>query len=142
MDGIYVVRAHYFASHQQAVFGPANCTLTVFTDWGRPTQSKQVTSTRLENAKEMVDVGRIVWGDVAESDPEEAKPTPTDIVKGCSVDVLVAILGEPVEGDATQDGELTFSGTGERVFVATIEDGACTCLIEQTAWGDKTVLFQ
>ena len=142
VDGVYVVRAHYFASHQQAVFGPANCTLTVFTDWGRPTQSKQVTSTRLENAKEMVDVGRIVWGDVAESTPEEVRPTPTDIVKGCSVDVLVAILGEPVEGDATQDGELTFSGTGERVFVATIEDGACTCLIEQTAWGDKTVLFQ
>ena len=56
-DGEYVIRAHYFASHQQAIFGPASCTLTVYTDWGRPTQKQVITSTRLENEREMIHVG-------------------------------------------------------------------------------------
>lgn len=143
IDGVYIVRAHYFASHQQAVFGPANCTLTVFTDWGRPTQSKQVTSTRLENAKEMVDVGRVVWGDVQEQAPEEEKPAAADLAKGCTAPELIAVLGQPAEGDPDQtDGVLRFAGEGERAFVATLENGKCTRLVETTPWGDETVLFQ
>lgn len=58
-EGEYLIRAHYFASHQQAIFGPASCTLTIYTDWGRPTQTQQVTSTRLEKEKEMIRVGTI-----------------------------------------------------------------------------------
>ena len=50
-NGVYTIRAHYFASHQQAVFGPASCTLTVYTDWGRPTQKQQITSTRVERER-------------------------------------------------------------------------------------------
>ena len=65
LDGEYVVRAHYYASHQQTIFGPASCTLTVYTDWGRPTQKQTVTSTRLENEKEMIHVGVAAYGDAA-----------------------------------------------------------------------------
>ena len=65
-EGEYGIRAHYYASHQQTMFGPASCTLTVYTDWGRPTQSQQVTSTRLESEKEMIPVGTAIWqGDVS-----------------------------------------------------------------------------
>jgi len=62
LDGDYVIRAHYYASHQQTIFGPASCTLTVYTDWGRPTQTQQVTSTRLEHEHEMVHVGVATYG--------------------------------------------------------------------------------
>ena len=57
--GTYTIRAHYYASHQQAIFGPASCTLTVYTDWGRPTQTQRATSTRLEHEREMVYVGSV-----------------------------------------------------------------------------------
>ena len=65
-DGDYVIRAHYYASHQQTIFGPASCTLTVYTDWGRPTQTQQVTSTRLEREHEMVHVGVATYGSTSQ----------------------------------------------------------------------------
>ena len=65
-DGVYNIRAHYYASHQQTIFGPASCTLTVYTDWGRPTQKQQITSTRLEAQKEMVTVGSAIYGTTAQ----------------------------------------------------------------------------
>lgn len=59
--GEYLIRAHYFASHQQTVFGPATCTLTVYTDWGRPTQSQVITTTRLDQANQMIPVGSVSY---------------------------------------------------------------------------------
>ena len=55
--GSYRIRAHYFASHQQAVFGPATATATAFTDWGRPEQAFRTISIRLDKQKQMIDIG-------------------------------------------------------------------------------------
>ena len=55
--GVYTIRAHYFASHQQEIFGPATCTLTVYSDWGRPEQSQTITSVRLDKECEMMPIG-------------------------------------------------------------------------------------
>ena len=55
--GEYNVRAHYFASHQQAVFGPATCTATLFTDWGRSNQVSRPLSIRLDKARETATLG-------------------------------------------------------------------------------------
>ena len=60
--GEYKIRAHYYASHQQSVFGPATATATVFTDWGRPNQESQTMSLRLEKAREMATIGSVVIG--------------------------------------------------------------------------------
>ena len=57
--GAYRIRAHYFASHQQAVFGPATVTATIFTDWGRANQAFQTLSIRLDKAREMIDLGEV-----------------------------------------------------------------------------------
>lgn len=66
-EGTYNIRAHYYASHQQAVFGPATCTLTIYTDWGRATQTQQITTMRLTKEHEMIDVGTVTYRvDVAE----------------------------------------------------------------------------
>lgn len=57
--GSYRIRAHYYASHQQTVFGPATATATVFTNWGRPDQTSRTMSLRLEKAREMCEIGTV-----------------------------------------------------------------------------------
>ena len=56
--GDYTVSTKYFASHQQKLVGPATITVTFYTNWGRPTQSSETMSLRLEKAKEKVVVGK------------------------------------------------------------------------------------
>lgn len=57
--GAYKVRAHYFASHQQEVFGPATVTATAFSNWGRPEQKSSKLSIRLDKKKQMIDLGSV-----------------------------------------------------------------------------------
>ena len=67
--GAYRIRAHYFASHRQEVFGPATATATIFTDWGRPNQRFQTLSIRLDQARQMIQLGTVT---VPEAAPEAA----------------------------------------------------------------------
>jgi len=61
-NGIYKVLTHYFGSSQQKLTGPATATATVYTDWGRPTEKRQILSLRLDKPKEKVTVGEITFG--------------------------------------------------------------------------------
>ncbi|MBQ6390697.1 MAG: DUF2135 domain-containing protein [Eggerthellaceae bacterium] len=148
-NGVYTIRAHYFASHQQAVFGPASCTLTVYTDWGRPTQKQQITSTRVEREREMAIVGTATYGEDVPSEradepgySDKGEDMPT-IVKGSSVFDLVAVYGAPTEGDPSlSDGTLTWVLPGERVRIATIVDGKADRVIESMPWGVELVIVQ
>lgn len=146
-DGVYDIRAHYYASHQQTVFGPASCTLTVFTDWGRPNQSQQVTSMRLEDEHEMVPVGTAAYGNAAnhdesasESDEEGQKP---QIVKGSSAADLIAVYGLPTEGDpCLSDGQMVWALSSGRMRTATIVAGKAERVIERMPWGEEMVVVQ
>lgn len=146
-DGAYDIRAHYYASHQQTVFGPASCTLTVYTDWGRPTQAQQVTSTRLESEHEMVPVGTAAYGAAAErtDEPTEAEghaPRPA-IDKGCAASELVAAYGPPSEGSADRpDGRLAWDLPGGRIRVATVVGGKVERIVERMPWGEEMVVLQ
>ncbi len=57
--GVYKVLAHYFGSRQQTLLGPATVTATVFTNWGRPEEKRQVLSMRLDKVKDKVPIGEI-----------------------------------------------------------------------------------
>ncbi|MBR1609703.1 MAG: DUF2135 domain-containing protein, partial [Kiritimatiellae bacterium] len=70
--GTYKIRAHYYASHAQAVFGPATVTATVFADWGRPNQTQTTVSARLDKEKKMIDVGEVKVP-AAAAEPEKAE---------------------------------------------------------------------
>ena len=59
--GIYKVLTHYYGSSQQRLTGPATATATVYTDWGRPTEKRQILSLRLDKPKEKVTVGEITF---------------------------------------------------------------------------------
>lgn len=146
-DGAYVIRAHYYASHQQTVFGPASCTLTVYTDWGRPTQAQQITSTRLEDEREMVPVGTATYGDVADAGTGDGAPEEgtgdSPVVKGSTVAELISAYGEPTQGDSSwSNGQLTWSLPGGRVRVAVVIDGKVERVVERMPWGEELVIVQ
>jgi hypothetical protein len=144
-EGLYNIRAHYYASHQQTVFGPATCTLTIYTDWGRPEQKQQVTSTRLENAREMVFVGNAAYGEVGLAAQEQASCDEADklhAVAGMPVADLVEVFGQPDEGDVSVDnGTLVWNLGGGRQRIATISDGKLDRLVENMSWGEELVFI-
>ena len=57
--GEYHIYAKYYGSHQQTLTGPVTVTATVYTDWGRPAQQRQLLTLRLDKQKDYLEVGRI-----------------------------------------------------------------------------------
>ena len=58
-EGIYKVLTHYYGSSQQKLTGPATATVTVYTDYARPNEKRQILSLRLDKPKEKVTVGEV-----------------------------------------------------------------------------------
>jgi len=65
VPGRYAVQVHYYGSRQQRVVGPATLTATVFTNWGRPEEQRQVMTIRLAEPRDMEPVGEVTVGDPA-----------------------------------------------------------------------------
>ena len=57
--GVYRVACQYFASHTLTLFGAATVTATVYLDWGRPTERRQMLTLRLEQPGQGVPVGAV-----------------------------------------------------------------------------------
>lgn len=57
--GLYKVLANYFGSRQQTLLGPATVTATVFTNWGREDEKRQILSLRLDKVKDKVPIGDV-----------------------------------------------------------------------------------
>lgn len=148
MQGVYLIRAHYFASHQQTIFGPATCTLTVYTDWGRPSQTQKVTSTRLDRAREMTDVGTAAYGKAAErasTEAEEPAVPEQQIVRDMEMDAVREILGEPEKVDDTGIGAITrweWSLPDGRTLVAVFFEGKLKRVLERMSWGEEMIVIQ
>lgn len=142
-QGTYTIRAHYYASHQQSVFGPATCTLTVYTDWGRATQRQTITTTRLDRAKEMVPVGTASYGTATEGAEEGHGVESPQLEVGMTADEVIALLGEPRErmvGD-THETWLWELGANRELAVR-FEDGEVRRVVERMSWGDEMVIAQ
>ncbi len=57
--GKYRIKAHYFGSHQQGMLGPCTVTATVFTNYGRGNEAKQVLTLRLDESGDDIFVGEV-----------------------------------------------------------------------------------
>ena len=57
--GTYEVFAHYYASHQQTLLGPATVIATVYTDFGRPEEAKETMTLRLDTGGATQPIGKI-----------------------------------------------------------------------------------
>ena len=147
--GGYKIRAHYFASHQQEVFGPATATATIFTDWGRPNQTFQTLSIRLDKAREMIELGTVRIGAIG-ADPAGAEQciggsSASSLRKGLTLAEVKAILGEGSEvrgNDAKDIQNWTFPRPGGRTLEAAFKDGALYYAAEVLPGGAKTILVQ
>ncbi len=62
VPGPYSVKAHYYGSSQQTLVGPATVTATVFTNWGRPDEKRQVLTLRLDKPRGEEQVGVVTVG--------------------------------------------------------------------------------
>ena len=94
-QGSYAIKAKYYGSRQQTVVGAATVTATVFTDWGRAAEQRQTLALRLDQPKDMVDIGSIAFGTGA----GEAR-TPADFAAlrpGMSKKEVEAAVGKPAE---------------------------------------------
>ena len=145
-QGTYAIRAHYYASHQQTVFGPATCTLTVYTDWGRPTQTQQVTTTRLDQERGMVPVGTASYGESAAEEHDgdaESAPAVSLVRRGMSMAEAVELLGEPDEREAEGEREvLAWELSGGRMRAVVFVDGVVTQVLERMPWGEEMIVSQ
>ncbi len=56
-SGKYNIKANYYGSNQQNLTGPATLTVSVFTNYGRPNEKRQLITLRLEKVQEVVEVG-------------------------------------------------------------------------------------
>ena len=141
--GGYRIRAHYFASHQQEVFGPATATATIFTDWGRPNQTFQTLSIRLDKAREMIDLGEVNVGDGVKP---AAFPSSASLRKGMTVEeVLRMQLSGNLQfktDDTGNKSEMTVPRAGGRTLKIFFEDGRLVRAVEILPGGAETILVQ
>lgn len=140
-DGEYVIRAHYYASHQRSVFGPATCTLSVFTNWGRDGQERSITTTRLDLENELTEVGRVRYGDGPGAGHD--RPDVEELVfrDRMRYEDLTDAYGTPTYDERDGDtGELIWKLPGGRTRVATAKDDGSFRVAEVFPGGEEMIV--
>jgi hypothetical protein len=61
VHGTYNVQVNYYGTGSQAVLAPVNLHLTFITNFGRPDQKSQQVTIRLDNQKDVIDVGKFTF---------------------------------------------------------------------------------
>lgn len=101
--GVYTVKAHYFGSHQQTIYGQCTVTVDVYTDYGRPSEKHEVLTLRLDKPGDEVTVGEVT---IDASSTASASPGTPDaewdekfrqIRKGMTLDEITTLVGQPTE---------------------------------------------
>ena len=130
IPGPFRIFAHYYGSRQQTVIGAATITATVFTDFGRPTEKKQVLALRLDKPHDRADIGEILIGKPGEPTgqikegkrDEGAQPVSRDTFRairvGRSAEELKRLVGEPQR----QEGTLWIYRCGDRQYEILMSD--------------------
>lgn len=59
--GSYKIQANYFGNHQQKLLQPVTVQAEVYTNFGRPEQTRQVLTLQLNDVKQTFDIGEIVF---------------------------------------------------------------------------------
>lgn len=130
--GAYAISTNYYGSSQQTVVGPATVTATVFTNWGRANEERQVLTIRLDKEKEKVEIGKITFGG-GKPDTGAKKPS-----VGMTRKEVIAILGKPADPKANP---LEFTD-GAKTLKAFFRKKALVRLTETLPGGAETILVQ
>ena len=131
--GSYAISTNYFGSRQQTVIGPATVTATVFTNWGRANQGRQVLTLRLDKEKERIDIGAITFGS------GEPKAETGKLSTGMTRGEVIAILGKPSDPAANP---LEYPDGARTLKVFFDEKGALLRVTETLPGGIETIIVQ
>ena len=100
--GTFDIFAHYYGSSQQKLIGPATITATVFTNFGRPSEKKEVLTLRLDKPHDKISIGKIQFekgekASVAESDGTAGitRETFQTLKPGQAQENIKRLLGDP-----------------------------------------------
>ncbi len=135
--GSYPIKAKYYSSHQQTVVGPATLTATVFTHWGRPEEQRQTLTLRLDDPKEMVDIGSIIFGN-----PKEAPPSPARFASlrpGMPQSDVLSAVGEPA---SREDNQWRYPDGTRTLAIRFGPDGTLLRVVEILPGGIENVVVQ
>jgi hypothetical protein len=119
MPGTYIIKAHYYGSHQQTICGPCTVTATVFTNFGRADEQKQIITLRLDETSDQELVGDItiegtpwVQDGVLQMDRENMLEKFRLLTKGLSINEVKAMVGQPDDIDGDEEIRLLYFTTG------------------------------
>jgi Ca-activated chloride channel family protein len=119
--GAYAVKVHYYGSRQQTLIGPATMIATVYTNWGRPDEKREVLTLRLDGPREMAEVGVIRVEGGASGGRETAGRSLEAfraLRRGMSADAVVAKVGQPDAVGGGTEVELRYRlGDGSEIRV-------------------------
>ncbi len=59
--GKYTIKVKYYASSQQKISGPTALKLTIYKNYGKSNESKEVKVIRLENVDEVIEIGNVIF---------------------------------------------------------------------------------
>ncbi|MBI1373663.1 MAG: DUF2135 domain-containing protein [Phycisphaera sp.] len=63
LPGAYAIKANYYGSSTQNVVGPATLHVEIITDFGRPTEKRRAITVRLDDVKDVIDIGSVKVGE-------------------------------------------------------------------------------
>jgi hypothetical protein len=60
--GAYTIEANLFGDRRQTIGGPISIKAELFTDFGKPSQKRELINFRVETDKEVVKIGSLKFG--------------------------------------------------------------------------------
>ncbi|HWB58919.1 MAG TPA: VIT domain-containing protein [Chthoniobacteraceae bacterium] len=147
MPGDYKIFAQYYGSTQQNVTGAVTVTATVFTNFGRPDQKKQVLTLRLDSIKENVPIGNIRFdagmihpmGNAAGGHPGVTRDDFRALKAGQTQQETLNQLGEPTE---KKDNLWTYKIEKRSYQVKFASNGTIQSVVESLPGDTKMILVQ
>ena len=147
LPGAYKILAHYYGSRQQTVTGPTTITATIFTDFGRPTEKKQVLTLRLDQPHDKADMGQIQVGGGApglkegcrEESPHALRDGFRALRVGQSADEVQRLVGNPVE---KKNALWIYRADGREYRVRIVEGKGVVSVAEALPGGAEMILVQ
>ena len=146
--GTFKIYAHYYGSSQQKLIGPATITATVFSNFGRPSEKKEVLTLRLDKPREKVEIGKIRFegedkAAADESNPETSPPLSREdfstLKPGMPQTEVIRLLGEPGEKTETK---WTYHIGDRKYGVGFSKAGTVKSVVESLPGGAKMILVQ
>jgi len=102
VPGVYTIKAHYYGSSQQVVVGACTVIVTVFTNFGRADETKQILTLRLDRPSDETLVGEIsIKGHdrtVTSTDKDSGwRELFRNLRRDMTINEIIAVVGQPAE---------------------------------------------